>query len=47
METHVGGYSGANLSVLNWTSEVRFRTDQAWSEPEQVSVNDPRESGGL
>ena len=47
MQTHQGGYSGENISVLNWTSEIRFRDGDAWSESLAVSVNDPREYGGL
>jgi hypothetical protein len=46
MDTHIGGFTGQNLSVLNWTSEVRFRDGDGWSEIEHVSVNDPRENGG-
>ncbi len=47
MTTHVGGFTGDTLSVLNWTSRVRFQTDGGWSEPLPVSVNHPREFGGL
>ncbi len=47
METHVGGYSGQNISVLNWTSEIRFQKGDGWSEPLSVSVNHPRTYGGL
>ena len=32
--------------MLNWTSEVRFRDGDGWSQIEHVSVNDPRENGG-
>ncbi len=47
MQTHSGGYSGQNISVLNWTSQIRFREDDGWSDPLAVSVNDPRAYGGL
>ena len=47
MDTHAGGFSGQNISVVNWTSEIRFRNDDGWSEPLAVSVNDPQEYGGL
>lgn len=47
METHVGGYTGQNLSILNWTSHIRFQTDDGWCEPLAVSVNDPKAFGGL
>jgi hypothetical protein len=47
MQTHTGGYSGQNISVLNWTSRIRFRQDDGWSDSLAVSVNDPRSYGGL
>jgi hypothetical protein len=47
MQTHTGGYSGQNISVLNWTSQIRFRQDDGWSDVLAVSVNDPRTYGGL
>jgi len=47
MQTHSGGYSGQNISVLNWTSQIRFREDDGWSDPLAVSVNDPGVYGGL
>ncbi len=47
MDTHVGGFTGENLSILNWTSRIRFREEEGWGEPLDVSVNAPRESGGL
>jgi hypothetical protein len=47
MDTHIGGFTGQNLSVLNWTSRVRFRDGDGWTEPKGVSVNDPKEHGGL
>jgi cytochrome c-type biogenesis protein CcsB len=46
MDTHIGGFTGQNLSVLNWTSEIKFRDGDRWTETEKVSVNDPREHGG-
>ncbi len=47
MQTHTGGYSGQNISGLNWTSRIRFRQDDGWSDALAVSVNDPRTYGGL
>jgi hypothetical protein len=47
MDTHVGGFSGQNLSVLNWTSAIRFLGDNGLTEPMNVSVNSPVEYGGL
>jgi hypothetical protein len=49
MDAHVGGYTGDQLSVKNWTSKLRFEDpDQPgkWSAPVYVSVNNPQESGG-
>ena len=47
MDTHAGGFSGQNLSVLNWTSIIRFLGDDGPTEPMNVSVNSPVEYGGL
>lgn len=47
MDTHVGGFTGQNVSVLNWTSEIRFQTDNGWTDPMNVSVNSPVAYGGL
>jgi hypothetical protein len=47
MDTHIGGFTGQNLSVLDWTSEIRFRDGDGWTEPVRVSVNDPKEHGGF
>jgi hypothetical protein len=47
MDTHIGGFTGQNLSVLNWTSEIRFGDGGGWTEPVAVSVNDPKGHRGL
>src|SRR5262249_2441206 len=50
METNIGGYTGQNLSVRNWTSRVRFQEagrPDGWSDPLMVSLNDPQHFGGL
>jgi hypothetical protein len=47
MITHVGGFTGQTVSVLNWTSRIRFETTGGWSDALPVSVNQPREFGGL
>jgi hypothetical protein len=46
MDTHIGGFTGQNFSVLNWTSEVRFRDGDEWTDVQRVSVNHPQEHGG-
>ena len=47
LTTHVGGFTGDNVSVRDWTSVLRFHEDGAWSDPLDVSVNAPAEFGGL
>ncbi len=47
LTAHAGGFTGQNLSVRDWTSVVRFRDGDDWSEPIHVSVNDPKEFGGF
>ena len=47
IDTHVGGFTGDIVSVLNWTSQVRFQEGGDWSDPLAVSVNNPSEFGGL
>jgi hypothetical protein len=47
LESHVGGFTGSNLSVRNWTSVVRFQEGGEPGPPKQVSVNSPAEHGGF
>ncbi len=44
--THVGGYTGSNLSVLNWRSLVSFAKGDSWTDSMPVAVNEPAEYGG-
>ncbi len=46
LTAHVGGFTGESGSIRNWTSLIRFRTGEGWTEPQQVSVNDPVAYGG-
>ncbi len=46
LTAHVGGFTGESGSIRNWTSMIRFRTADGWSEPQRVSVNDPVAYGG-
>ncbi len=47
MDTHLGGFTGQAISVLNWTSVVRFQEDGQWGETLDVSVNSPNAFGGF
>ena len=47
MDTHVGGFTGQAVSVLNWSSLIRFQTQDDWGEQLHVSVNSPQEFGGF
>jgi len=47
LKTQLGGFTGSNLSVRDWTSVVKFKEGENWSSPLRVSVNAPVEYGGL
>lgn len=57
LTSHVGGFTGAQGSIRDYTSRVRFRdpaagadstaTNSGWSAPVEVSVNNPIEHDGL
>jgi len=47
LTAHVGGFTGESGTIRNWTSLIRFRDQQGWTDPMPVSVNDPVEHGGL
>jgi len=47
LTTHVGGFTGTNASVRDWTSVITFQEDGAWTQPMSVSVNAPIEYAGL
>ncbi len=48
LTSHIGGFTGAQGSIRDYTSEVRFRDEGAsWTAPVQVSVNSPIEHNGL
>ena len=46
LETHVGGFTGANTSVQDWQSHVRFAVDGGWSDMTEVRVNSPGAKDG-
>ena len=47
MDTHVGGFTGQAISVLNWISLIRFQEQDEWGEQLHVSVNSPQQFGGF
>lgn len=47
LSTHTGGYSGATNTIRDFISVLRFKTDQGWSEPVQMSSNKPATMGGF
>ncbi len=47
MDTHVGGFTGQAISVLNWSSLIRFQEQDDWGEQLHVSVNSPQAFGGF
>jgi len=48
VDWHVGGFTGENVSVENWHSELRFARDDGsdWSDLHTVAVNEPAEHSG-
>ncbi|HWB20064.1 MAG TPA: cytochrome c biogenesis protein ResB, partial [Phycisphaerales bacterium] len=46
LDSHVGGYSGTEGSIRDWTSVITFNKDGTWDEPRKVSVNKPCEFDG-
>lgn len=47
LTTHVGGFSGRTSSIRDWTSLIRFQTDDGWTEPMSVSTNNPTSYAGF
>ncbi|MEY5031280.1 MAG: ResB-like family, partial [Planctomycetota bacterium] len=48
LSSHVGGFTGAQGSIRDYKSRLRFRDDGgAWSDTVDVSVNNPAEHKGL
>ena len=47
LATHIGGYTGEATTIRDYTSMVRFKDADGWSEPVSISVNQPVEHGGL
>jgi hypothetical protein len=47
LTTHIGGFTGQSTSIRDWTSVVKFQTDDGWTEPLRVSMNKPAQYGGF
>jgi hypothetical protein len=49
LTAHVGGFTGRQGTIRDYTSRVRFKDegDPAWDEPVSVSVNEPIEHDGF
>ena len=47
LSTHTGGYSGATNTIRDFISLLRFETEEGWSEPVQMSSNNPATMGGF
>jgi len=45
LDTHLGGYTGASLTIRNYVSTLQFQNDGQWSAPTQISVNAPTSYG--
>jgi hypothetical protein len=47
IESHIGGFTGDQSSILDWRSILRFHSASGWSEPIAVHMNNPVEFEGL
>jgi len=47
VDTHIGGFTGDESSILDWRSILRFQNVSGWSEPIAVHMNHPVHFGGL
>ncbi len=47
LDTHDGGYTGATTTVRDFISKLRFKMGNEWSEPMQMSSNNPAKHGGF
>ncbi len=47
LTSNVGGFTGRTSSVRDWTSIVRFKSDQTWSDPVSISTNSPGNFQGM
>ncbi|MFG0256533.1 MAG: hypothetical protein ACF8GE_01380 [Phycisphaerales bacterium JB043] len=47
LTSNIGGFTGQQASIRDWTSYIRFEEGDGWGEPKSVSTNKPAEHGGL
>lgn len=47
LATHLGGYTGAALTIRNYISHLRFWDNGRWTEPVAIAVNNPTDFGGF
>lgn len=47
LTAHVGGFTGRVSSVRDWTSIIRVKDGDSWSEPIRVSTNNPGTHDGI
>ncbi|NOT01584.1 MAG: hypothetical protein HOP29_13255 [Phycisphaerales bacterium] len=47
LATHTGGFTGETISIRDFISRLRFKTDAGWSEAVQMSSNYPASWGGF
>ncbi len=45
LDTHLGGYTGASMTIRNYVSTLRFEDDGQWTEPTEIRVNEPMSHG--
>ena len=46
LDTHVGGFTGAALTIRNYISKLRFLDGETWTDVRAIKVNAPTEYGG-
>ncbi|MEE9296438.1 MAG: hypothetical protein V3W34_15960 [Phycisphaerae bacterium] len=47
LATHAGGYTGATITIRDFISQLRFKTEDGWSDRIQMSSNRPAAMGGF
>ncbi len=45
LDTHLGGYTGASMTIRNYVSTLRFQNQGQWTKPTDIRVNDPTSYG--
>jgi len=47
LRAHIGGFTGATPSIRDWISDVRFETEDGWSDLVEIRTNHPAQWGDL